>query len=213
MEKALIIFSPTISATSELLVDDSIQTFGSHSYSEIYTELIQHTSKEAARIKADRYVFFQNDIPENDSNWPESDFIYELQVGNTFGERINLAFESLFRIGYKEIVFISINYPELTFDLLEKALFELKETDVVIGPSRSGGYYLLALKNYFPDLFIHKLWDTDTVFDSTIQDLMQHGKIWYELPILNSIESDEDIHLANIKKFYRKIVDQTTLTR
>ncbi|NCP84663.1 MAG: DUF2064 domain-containing protein [Bacteroidetes bacterium] len=213
MEKALIIFSPSTNEKNEQ--DSSVD--GKHvtslnRYSEIYTELIQHSSKEAARVKAHRYVFFKDDLPENDSNWPDSDFIYEIQTGRTFGESLSLAFESLFRIGYKEVVFLSINYPELTFELIDKAIFELKETDAVIGPSRSGGYYLLALKQYNSDLFMHKLWDTDTVFDATIQDFMQNNQIWFELPILNCIESDEDIHLANIKKFYRKIIEQTTLS-
>jgi len=213
MEKALIIFSPSASLKNEQdAIVDKNHGLISDRYSEIYTELIQHSSKEAARVKADRYVFFKDEIPENDSNWPESDFIYEIQTGKTFGERLSLAFESLFRIGYKEVLFLSINFPELTFELIDKAIQELKDTDAVIGPSRSGGYYLLALKHYHSDLFNHKLWDTDTVFDSTIQDFMQSNKIWFELPILNSVESEEDIHLANIKKFYRKVVDQTTLT-
>jgi glycosyltransferase A (GT-A) superfamily protein (DUF2064 family) len=212
MEKALIIFSPSSSTISEYDSTSEDKTSQiTERYAEIYTELIQHASTEAARIKADRYVFFNNGIPENDSNWPETDFIYEIQNGNTFGECISQAFETLFRMGYKEVVFISINFPELTFELIDKAIDELKEIDAVIGPSRTGGYYLLALKQYNSDLFIQKEWESNTVFDATIQDFMLNNQIWFELPILNSVESEEDIHLANIKKFYRKVIDQTTL--
>lgn len=214
MDKALIIFSPSTSILNVLRssATDS-NSVNPDRYTEIYTELIQHSSKEAARVKADRYVFYKDSIPENDSDWPESDYIHEIQVGDTFSERLSFAFESLFEMGYKEVIYLSVNFPELTFELIDKSIRELKETDAVIGPSRSGDFYLLALKKKQSSLFLHNLWGSNNSFDATIQDFIQKHQIWFELPILNCIESEEDIYLANIKKFYRKVVDQTSFAQ
>jgi glycosyltransferase A (GT-A) superfamily protein (DUF2064 family) len=205
MENALLLFP---NSTNEEHLEKLQASLGLERTQEIINELIRHTSTEAARVKADRYVFFQDEIPDNNSNWPEADFIYELQAGNSFGERLSLAFESLFRIGYKKVIYIPDNYPELTFDLISKAFDLLNETDTVIGPSKYGDYYLLGLKHYAPELFNNKIWNSPTIFDATINDFIHSGLIWHELPILSRINSADDIHLAGIKKFYRKIVDQ-----
>lgn len=207
MENALIIFPNLL---DDEYTEKLVTSVGQQRSSEILRDLTQHISAEAARVnQVDRYVFFANEIPDSNSDWPESDFIYELQSGNTIGERLSLAFEAIFRFGYKKVLFISSFFPELTFDLISKSFQILSDSDTVIGPSKDGDYYLLGLKHFVPELFNHKVWNSNMVFDSTINDFIENRLIWQELPILSRITSDEDIHLLGIKKFYRKIVDQS----
>ena len=210
MERAIIIFAknPVLGKVKTRLA----KTIGDEKALEVYKELLEHTSTETGRIKADRYVFFSDDIPENDSIWPDTSFIYEAQEGDKLGERMHHAFQTVLDIGYDKVLIVGSDCFELTFDLIEKAFEELEETDVVIGPARDGGYYLLGMKELIPTVFEDIEWSTDTVFDSTIEALIQSKKTWYELPILSDIDTEEDLHLAQVKKFYRKIVDQSMIS-
>ncbi len=40
-----------------------------------------------------------------------------------------------------------------------------------MGPSLDGGYYLLGMKEFIPQLFVHKQWGTSTVLAHTLNDL------------------------------------------
>jgi len=95
-------------------------------------------------------------------------------------------------------------------------LWEPRSTNPSYKPidSEPGRYKLIGIVNCtgatfesveIPVSFCPDDFDGDLIIDNLDIDLDNDG-------ILNSVESEEDIHLANIKKFYRKVVDQTTLT-
>lgn len=209
MNRAIIIFvtNPVLGKVKSRLAE----TLGDERALEIYLDLLKHTSTESSRVRADRFVFYSNELPDADELFPESDFIYELQEGNSLGERLLHAFDTIFDMGYSEVVYISNDCPDLSFDVMERAFQSLKEYEAVVGPTRDGAYYLLGLKELLPQLFEHKIWNSDTVFDSTLNDLITLHKVWYELPILSDLDTEEDLHYAKVKQFYRKIVDQSTL--
>lgn len=209
MDRAIIIFikNPVLGSVKTRLA----ATIGDERALEVYNELLEHTATEAARVKADRYVFYSDFIPDSDEIWSESEFIYEHQEGQDLGERMQNAFDFVFSIGYKQVIIIGSDCFDLTFDLIEKAFKEFDESEIVIGPAKDGGYYLLGLSSLVPDLFINKNWSTKTVFDDTLNNLIQLKKSWFELPILSDIDTEDDLQLANVKKFYRRIVDQTLI--
>jgi rSAM/selenodomain-associated transferase 1 len=209
MNRAIIIFvtNPVLGKIKPSLAE----TLGNERALEVYLDLLKHTSIECARVRADRFVFYSDELPDTDELFPDSDFIYELQEGHSLGERLLHAFDTVFDMGYTEVLYISSDCPDLSFDLLEKAFQSLSEYDSVIGPTKAGSYYLIGLKEFMPLLFENKVWHSETLFDSTITDLINLGKIWYELPILTDIETEEDLKYAKVKQFYRKIVDQSTL--
>lgn len=209
MNRAIIIFikNPVLGKVKTRLA----KTIGDERALEVYEELLAHTATESARVKADRFVFYSDFIPDSDETWSHSEFNYELQEGEDLGERMNNAFEFIFSLGYKQVLIIGSDCFDLTFDLIEKAFKEFDESEIVIGPAKDGGYYLLGLTSLLPELFQNKKWSTQTVFDDTLNDLIQLKKGWFELPILSDIDTEEDLQLANVKKFYRRILDQTLI--
>ena len=102
------------------------------------------------------------------------------------------AFSILFQQGYQKIIIIGTDCFELSSSILLDAFTALDNNEVVIGPSADGGYYLLGMQQLFPFLFEEKAWSTDTVYDSTIQQLKMHQISYYTLPILNDIDTEED---------------------
>ncbi|TNE72680.1 glycosyltransferase [bacterium] len=209
MDKAVIYFVQNID--SGLVKPQLAQIIGNDKAIEVYTDLLKHTSVELSRVKADRFIFYSDDITVNDELFPEEDFIYELQSGNTLAEKMLHAFDSLFNMGYKEVVLVHRDCPELTFDIINSAFNELIDHDVIIGSTRKGTTYLLGLKEVSFTYFNHKNWDSETIFDELLDELINQQKIWYELPILTDIDTEEDLQVNRVKQFYRRIVDQASL--
>lgn len=80
------------------------------------------------------------------------------QIGNTFGERYSNAFQQVFNKGYDKVISIGNDCPGLTKGLLLNAAQKLSIYDVVVGPARDGGAYLIALtKSVFDEEKFSKL--------------------------------------------------------
>jgi rSAM/selenodomain-associated transferase 1 len=210
MDNALIIFvkNPQQGKVKTRLA----KTVGEERALEVYHELMEITSREVSKVTgADCFVFYSNFLPEDDDIWKDEYVIKEVQEGDELGERMKNAFRHLFDQGYERVAIIGSDLPELTHELIKQAFSELDEVDVVIGPAKDGGYYLLAMKEFLPQLFEDKSWSTDGVFDATIENLIEMKKIWHELPILNDIDTEEDLKMMDIKRMLRKATQKESV--
>ena len=65
------------------------------------------------------------------------------------------------------VVIVGTDCPGLTADVLDAAFDDLAARDVVLGPALDGGYYLVGLRRFCPDLFIGIPWSTPEVLSLT----------------------------------------------
>jgi len=82
--------------------------------------------------------------------------------------------------------------------LIDEAFKELAEADSVIGPSEDGGYYLIGLSRYIPEIFDDVEWSTSSVFSSTIKALDDLGAIHCVLKKLNDIDTESDLNESDL---------------
>ncbi|MBU2995960.1 DUF2064 domain-containing protein [Cellulophaga baltica] len=66
------------------------------------------------------------------------------QKGSTFSERYFNAYKTLFDKGYEKVISIGNDTPNLTSLHIKKAIWLLSNQDIVFGPSKDGGVYLLG---------------------------------------------------------------------
>lgn len=158
----------------------------------IYLKLATHTREVALASDFDRVVYYSHHVDTED-NWQENSFHKKLQVGNDLGIRMYNAFENAFRDGYAHVCIIGTDCLELTSEILSAAFEQLKAHDVVIGPARDGGYYLLGMKQLHKDLFANKEWSTNTVAKRTIVDFQNLNLTYSQLPTLSDIDREEDL--------------------
>lgn len=187
-DKALIVFikNPELGRVKTRLAAE----LGDASALEIYLSLLDHTRKTALSIDADRYTYYSRFI-EAEDEWNERDFHKCLQSGASLGHRMERAFvETLEK--YERAVIIGSDCPGITPDLLELGFDLLRMSDVVLGPSMDGGYYLIGMKRPHPDLFRKMPWSTDKVLGETRHRLRSSGLQWEELPVLADIDRAED---------------------
>jgi rSAM/selenodomain-associated transferase 2 len=93
----------------------------------------------------------------------------------------------------QRVVIVGIDCPDLDAVILHKAFQELQQQDLVLGPATDGGYYLIGLRRFVPQLFQGITWSTDRVWDQTIAIAQQHNLSVGSLPTLDDIDRPEDL--------------------
>jgi len=90
------------------------------------------------------------------------------QCEGDLGARLSRASREVFASGASAAIFVGTDCPELGEEVLRTAWLELGSgVDAVFGPSRDGGYYLLALRRHCPELFAGIRWSAaETLADS-----------------------------------------------
>jgi rSAM/selenodomain-associated transferase 1 len=189
LKSALIIFvrNPVLGKVKTRIAKD----MGDNAALEIYKQLITHTHSITNSLDLDRYIFYADYVNENDV-WENSIYQKELQSGNDLGERMYNAFELLFSKGYKKVCIIGSDCFELSKDIIEEGFNLLESNDAVIGPSLDGGYYLIGMSTFIPQVFQNKNWSTDTVYSDTLSDFSKYHISHYTLPELSDVDNADD---------------------
>ena len=157
----------------------------------IYKELLQHTFEIANAIDADKFVFYHEEIEGNDL-WTAERFFKFVQINKDLGKKMNHAFTSLFEQGYEKAIIIGSDCYELNATIVNEAFESLNDNDVVIGPAKDGGYYLLGMKKMYSFIFENKEWSTPTVFNDTMADFRKQQLSFYVLPVLTDVDTEKD---------------------
>ena len=158
----------------------------------IYKNLLQHTFLISKATDTDKFVFYANEIEQNDM-WDAHRFFKEMQSNDDLGGKMKEAFESLFKKEYNMVVIIGSDCFELTTQIIEQAFLSLDNNELVIGPAKDGGYYLLGMKRLHENLFLNKKWSTENVFADTIDMIEQEGLTYKVLPILTDVDEENDL--------------------
>ena len=166
------------------------KTVGDKTALEVYTFLLERTRDIAAKVTADKAVYYSVKIRENDF-WDATIFQKYLQVGEDLGIRMLHAFKNGFETGYEKVLIIGSDLYDLTAETIENAFIALENNEVVIGPAEDGGYYLLGMNSLEEKVFKNKDWGTETVRKDTLEDLKD--KKVFLLGELNDVDVFEDI--------------------
>ena len=107
-------------------------------------------------------------------NWP-GDFSLHGQRGESLGARMADAFTRVQRgkHGPRRVLLVGTDLPLLTAAHLNAATDALADADVVFGPTKDGGYYLVALKGAPGALFEITGWGGDTVLADSLAQARQ----------------------------------------
>ncbi len=200
MKKLVIVFTrnPEIGKVKTRLA----ASIGNENALEIYNYLLNHTKKILLEVNATKYVFYSEVINENDI-WDSNSFQKKLQKGDDLGEKMKNAFEEGFSNGFEKIVIVGSDLYDLEPSDIETAFEKLENNEVVIGPAKDGGYYLLGLNYMITNLFENKNWSTETVFEETINDIKNLK--YHLLDTKNDIDTIDDIRNIDVFKKYLKL--------
>ena len=116
--------------------------------------------------------------------WPQGD--------GDLGARMSRMFDRAFRTADRALV-IGTDAPAVDAATIRRALEALDSADVVLGPSRDGGYYLLGLRRPRPSLFQGIRWSTGSVMRETVGRASAEGLAVTFLEIESDIDTAADL--------------------
>jgi hypothetical protein len=93
-------------------------------------------------------------------------FSLEVQSDGNLGDRLRSFICGHLRDADRVVV-VGADSPNVPVDYVEQAFAALDKADVVLGPARDGGYYLLGCARLVPPIFDGISWGTSTVLAQT----------------------------------------------
>lgn len=173
------------------------KTTGNEVALKIYNSLLRYTLEQCKPLRnCSLHIYYTNYTAHTD----ESDFMKKkmVQQGHSLGERMKNAFEKSFQRGFKKIVLIGSDCPEIKTQHIEKAFHFLATHQTVVGPATDGGYYLLGLNTFYPELFTNMPWSNHSLMQKTEQFLVEKKIPFFLLEELSDVDTEEDAKRFNL---------------
>ncbi len=101
-------------------------------------------------------------------DWLGAGLDYFPQHGEDLGEKMHRAITEMLHQKYQKVALVGSDIPTLDPATVVRAFVSLDDYDVVLGPSTDGGYYLVAMKQSYSELFEGIAWSTHLVLQQTI---------------------------------------------
>ncbi|MEI6207804.1 MAG: TIGR04282 family arsenosugar biosynthesis glycosyltransferase [Desulfuromonadales bacterium] len=119
------------------------------------------------------------------------------QAAGDLGIRMQSAFEDMFASGYEFCCIIGSDAPDLPVAYIQEAfnLLTAQKTDTVFGPCRDGGYYLLGMSRFWPQLFSNIDWSTPQVLQQSLEATDRTGIKATLLPEWYDIDTQDDLEI------------------
>jgi rSAM/selenodomain-associated transferase 1 len=91
------------------------------------------------------------------------------------------------------VLIVGSDLPALSPDLLREAANALTSREIVLGPARDGGYWLIGQRKPCPWLFTEMAWSTPQVLPETLARCRQRGIEPALLPELADVDEPGDL--------------------
>lgn len=190
---SLIVFLryPQIGKVKTRLAETTTKEFALYFYKKCATKLISEIKRMSL---INKYVFF-SEKKDKDlvKKWLGRKFIYSHQEGDDLGLRMKNAFHQVFSHAAEKVVIVGTDILDLNQEIIEQAIVRLDKNDIVIGPSKDGGYYLLGAKKMYCSLFEDIEFSTYSVLSDTISKIEKLGLRYSLLPQLQDIDTEDDL--------------------
>ncbi len=124
-----------------------------------------------------------------------AEFVLLPQRGAAFGDRLILAAEDLFAVGFESVCLINSDSPTVPASSFAEAARELANPGnrIVLGPSEDGGYYLIGVKHLRSRLFEEIDWSTERVLTQTRERASELKIEVHELPMGFDVDDRETL--------------------
>ena len=100
---------------------------------------------------------------------------------------------------------IGTDSPTFPFDFIEQA-FEFLETnsDVVLGKTEDGGFYLIGLRKLEKEIFENVAWSSPDTFDRVFENVHRLNLHLREVPAWYDVDEPADLEKLNAEILHNK---------
>lgn len=135
----------------------------------LYRAFLQDALGLYQHLEVDTRLYLAPPLPNERPDWlPVSMELFE-QRGASLGARMCKALRETFEEAYHRVCILGTDHPTLPLAFVRQAFSALDAPrSVCIGPSEDGGYYLLGMNAFYPQLFEGMTYSHDDVFSDTL---------------------------------------------
>ena len=127
------------------------------------------------------------------------------QTDGNVGRRMAHALQETLKNSFY-VLLMGTDCPSLTGSDLKDGLSFLRGgSDAVFSPAEDGGYVLIGLRRYAPELFAGISWGTGSVMDQTRVRLRQLGWRWRELATRWDVDRPEDVERLRLEGYTTRL--------
>lgn len=146
------------------------KTIGNEKALKVYRYLLGNIQREVQALDVDIAIYYTHFIDHKD-DWQHDRLEKKLQIKGDLGEKMGQAFQQGFAQGYQRVIGIGTDVHDLKAADIQTGFDQLEKNRYCFGPANDGGYYLIGMTDYKPELFQNKSWSTASVLKETLQDL------------------------------------------
>ena len=154
-------------------------------------EIVVRNTKPCDGEYAQVLYYDPPELRENFQSWLQMSHI-EPQSGGDLGERMKQAFSHALAEA-RQAVLIGTDCIDIDHHLILETFQRLAKSDLVLGPAKDGGYYLIGCKQVYPEIFTGIDWSTERVFSQTLEIAEKLKLRVASLPILEDIDTVEQL--------------------
>ena len=129
------------------------------------------------------------------ADWLPGAFLHRAQTGPDLGARMAAALGRRLASG-RRAVLIGTDFPDLPHEVLLEAFEKLEREDaprITLGPAADGGYYLIGMNRFLPEIFTGIPWSTGEVLSRTLERADALGAGTSLLPEWRDVDEADDL--------------------
>jgi rSAM/selenodomain-associated transferase 2/rSAM/selenodomain-associated transferase 1 len=176
-----------------------IRSLGTKGAADLHRRLTEHTLARARELQGYRQVPIEVRYEGGNKHlmeqWLGPDISYLPQGSGNLGKRMARGFREALQAGMSRVVLVGTDVPDISPRLLLEAFEALVHSDLVLGPARDGGYYLIGLRKLYRQLFVDMPWGTEKVLQRTMRIADELRLSVMLLETLDDVDRPEDLHL------------------
>lgn len=160
----------------------------------LYRAFLQDTLHHVTQLPVDVRLYLAPPRPEDGlDEVPLSVSIHE-QTGSSLGARMQQAFRDVFEKGAERALIVGTDHPTLPLSFLRQGIAVLQSNrSVCLGPTEDGGYYLLGMNRFYPQLFAGMSYSHPDVFSDTLDRVERTDAQFTVLPRWYDVDTPEDL--------------------
>nr|WP_224095311.1 TIGR04282 family arsenosugar biosynthesis glycosyltransferase [Nostoc sp. MS1] len=174
-----------------------IRALGAIGAANLQCQMTEHTISQVKElqkvINVSSEVRFAGGDVQLMQDWLGTDLVYQPQGDGDLGLRMTRSLYNAFQAQATQVVIIGTDCPGLNCQILTQAFKQIHTVDLVIGPAIDGGYYLIGLRCFIPELFVNIDWGSSQVLHQTVEIANKLNLSYHYLPELADVDRPEDL--------------------
>ena len=152
----------------------------------LHTAFLKDLARVYRELDAALFVALLKDI------FPMASALFP-QTGESLGERMDAAMRRVLSLGFERVILTGTDLPMMGRKHLESGFSALDLSDVVLGPTPDGGYYLVGAKAPCTAVFEEQQYGGGNVYENTVRAAEEAGLSLGQALSCGDVDTPEDL--------------------